>query len=128
LGDAHSWLWAVTRDGFDSYALAPRAQIEADARRLYGLLTARQPKPGAAFAERRAHVASADARLPSAARDVSRLLLGPIESRLLHEWKGKRLVIVASGALEYLPFGALPLSAGPVLLAQHEVVNLPSAS
>src|SRR5262249_1709383 len=50
-----------------------------------------------------------------------------IASRLEQEWKGKRLVIVASGALDYIPFAALPMPAIP-LIANHEIVNLPSAS
>ena len=46
-----------------------------------------------------------------------------------NEWKNKRLLIVAGGVLEYLPFAALPLpSGGQPLIADHEVVNLPSAS
>src|SRR4029450_11655966 len=80
----------------------------------------------------------------------------PISARLRQEWKGKRLAIVASGALEYVPFAALPLPemegqsdgatgrqgdrgtpSRPVapsprrpvaLIAAHEIVNLPSAS
>ncbi len=66
------------------------------------------------------------------AAELSRLLLGPVAGRL----GAKRLVIVADGALHYLPFGALPVpstGAAPVpllalLLDNHEVVSLPSAS
>src|SRR6185369_6156684 len=50
-------------------------------------------------------------------------------------WRGRRLAIVAEGALEYVPFGALPLPAGArgprgssSLVLRHEIVNLPSAS
>jgi CHAT domain-containing protein len=59
------------------------------------------------------------------------MLLGPIASKLRQEWKDKRLVIVAPGALEHLPFAALPLPSEnnyQPLVASHEVVNLPSAS
>ena len=71
------------------------------------------------------------------------MLLGPGTTRL----KGKRLAIVADGALQYIPFEALPVpaakesrqsgnasppvSAGPdgnLLLNEHEIVYLPSAS
>ncbi len=47
---------------------------------------------------------------------------------------GKRLLIVADGALQYVPFGALPVPADDKtkpaipLVAEHEIVNLPSAS
>nr|MBW4623461.1 CHAT domain-containing protein [Cyanosarcina radialis HA8281-LM2] len=41
----------------------------------------------------------------------------------------KRLVIVADGALEYIPFAALPApNSNRLLLVDREVINLPSAS
>src|SRR5262249_5961367 len=63
----------------------------------------------------------------------------PVASKLNLEWKGKRLVIVASGALDYLPFAALTVPPGSEagakaaegyhpLIADHEIVNLPPAS
>jgi CHAT domain-containing protein/tetratricopeptide (TPR) repeat protein len=163
LGEKQSWLWAVTRDSISSHCLQPRAEINAAARDSYGLLTARQPKKDTIEGERLKLVAEADAKLQSETRTLSRMLLGPISARLQQEWKGKRLAIVASGALEYIPFAALslpeaegrregetegqmargtldkhspsfgpsasPSSRPPVpLIADHEVVNLPSAS
>jgi CHAT domain-containing protein len=67
------------------------------------------------------------------------MLLAPVASKLNLEWKGKRLVIVASGALDYLPFAALPVPLVPEagakaaegyhpLIVDHEIVILPSAS
>jgi len=63
---------------------------------------------------------------------LSEMVLGPTASQLGR----KRLVIVADGALNYIPFGALPVPRGgktgtkepPALLAEHEIVYLPSAS
>src|SRR5262249_5718472 len=68
---------------------------------------------------------------------LSQMLLGPVAEQL----GAKRLLIVADGALQYLPFGALPEpTAGSndqrsripnnriPLIVQHEVVSLPSAS
>jgi CHAT domain-containing protein len=60
------------------------------------------------------------------------MLLGQVAPRL----GGKRLVVVAPGALSYLPFAALPAPgdekrpAGDYepLIAKHEVVSIPSAS
>ncbi len=40
---------------------------------------------------------------------------------------GRRLAIVADGALEYIPFAALPV-AGKPLVMEHELVYLPSAA
>jgi CHAT domain-containing protein len=67
------------------------------------------------------------------------MLFAGIAKELRGSWRGKRLVIVAAGALDYLPFAALPLpqaSDGPTvgrptatpLIAEHEVVEVPSAS
>jgi hypothetical protein len=82
-------------------------------------------------------------RVLEAGSDLSRILLGPVAREL----GTKRLVIVASGTLQYLPFGALPAPGGPIaaqvsrkdqtprdpsgyspLMADHEIVSLPSAS
>src|SRR5262245_18641133 len=64
------------------------------------------------------------------------MLLGPVASQL----DRKRLAIVADGALQYIPFAALPApslqnnegrnsGAEPQpLFVEHEIVNLPSAS
>src|SRR5262249_19892209 len=77
-----------------------------------------------------ARIQLADNEYPKAAADLTELLLRPVADRL-----GKlRLVIVADGALQYLPFEALPSpqtarSASPTpLIVDHEIVNLPSAS
>jgi CHAT domain-containing protein len=121
LGEKRSYLWLVSHRSIDSYELPPRAELEAAARRVYELLTVR-PKPRT----------PPDPQFIAQARALSSMLLGPVASRL----DGKRLVIVAPGALSYLPFAALPApedekrSAGGYepLIARHEVVSVPSAS
>src|SRR5262249_42644834 len=156
LGEKQSWLWAVTRDSIDSHKLPPRAEINTAARNVYELLPAGQPKKAPTEEERLKRIAEADAKLQAGAATLSRMLLGPISAQLQQEWKGKRLAIVASGALEYVPFAVLPApeterqgdgaterqgdratrrqgdretSSRPVaLIAEHEIVNLPSAS
>jgi CHAT domain-containing protein len=42
--------------------------------------------------------------------------------------RGKRVLIVADGVLQYVPFAALPSDGGKPLLASNEIVYLPSAS
>jgi CHAT domain-containing protein len=66
------------------------------------------------------------ARFKPAARDLGRDLLAPLEGRLD---KFQRLVIVAGGELEPLPFEVLldPRS-GRQLIENHEIVYLPSFS
>jgi CHAT domain-containing protein len=139
LGEGRSRLWAVTRKEIDGHPLSPRSDIESAAREVYDLLTARQPKSGMTESEALAHIADADAKLQTAAQSLSGMLLGPIADQLRGEWRGKRLAIVASGALHYLPFAALPApetgrpvapsSGRPIpLISRHEIVYLPSAS
>ena len=133
LGERRSWLWAVTGSTIASFPLPPRREIDAAARQTYELLTARQPKTGMDAAQHRALVAQSDAQLEAATAALGRLLLGQIGPRLDQEWKGKRLIVVASGALAYLPFASLPLPGGEspsprLLISGHEIVNLPSAS
>jgi CHAT domain-containing protein len=70
--------------------------------------------------------------LSDAGEKLSRMLLEPAASLL----SAKRLLIVADGALVYIPFAALPIlpSQGTKvkdflpLIAEHEIVSLPSAS
>ncbi|HEY0512735.1 MAG TPA: CHAT domain-containing protein [Thermoanaerobaculia bacterium] len=111
LGEERSFLWAVDPGSVTSFELPPRAAIEAAARRVYEGMRA----------------LDSGASRETAAADLSRTLLGPVAGRL----EGKRLVIVADGALHYLPFAALPVpgaTRGEILLDRHEIVSLPSAS
>jgi CHAT domain-containing protein/tetratricopeptide (TPR) repeat protein len=125
LGQPRSFLWALTRSGLSTHALPPREEIEAAARRVHELLTNRRSTHSADA------VRESDARLATEMGALSRVLLGDVANRLRTEWRGKRLLVVSSGALAYLPFGALPSpdeSAARPLLHDHEVVVAPSAS
>jgi CHAT domain-containing protein/predicted negative regulator of RcsB-dependent stress response len=136
LGENASYLFVVSQTSLSSYQLPKRTEIEAATRRVYELLTAPQPRPGEAEAKRRARVEEARANYWPQAAVLSRMLLGPAASQL----GKKRLVIVADGALQYVPFAALP-SPSPgndeernsgaepqPLFVEHEIVSLPSAS
>jgi CHAT domain-containing protein/tetratricopeptide (TPR) repeat protein len=114
----HSYLWAVTSDSLTSFELPKREVVEAAARRY--LVTMTEPP-------------SAQARtVPAAASELSDMLLAPVASRLGR----KRLVVIGDGALQYVPFAALPVPAGsgsrqrdrPLLIADHEIVYEASAS
>jgi CHAT domain-containing protein/tetratricopeptide (TPR) repeat protein len=138
LGKERSYLWAVTPSSITSYELPKRAEIEAAVRLVYDSFSIGGADP-------------ASKRGAEASRALSRMLLGPVAEQL----GTRRLLIVATGALQYLPFGALPLpetgrqgdgatgrrrKPRPVapsprrpvsykpLIADHEIVNLPSAS
>lgn len=128
-GDAETdrgFLWLVTSTSVESHLLPKRAEIEAAARRVYELLTARNRISGP---RRRELIAQSDAQFQIEARKLSRMLLSPVAAKLT----GKRLLIAPQGALQFVPFAALPLPSGsPVsytpLIADHEVIVAPSAS
>ncbi len=110
LGEKRSYLWAVTANSLTSYELPPQAEIETIAKQYYQLVTDKR------FGLKRQDLATAAANL-------SNILLKPIAGQI----DKKRLVIVSDGALQYLPFAALPVNNTP-LLVEHEIVSLPSAS
>lgn len=118
LGEEVSYLWAVTRDSLLTFELPPRARIEEAARRWYDALRVHPREPGA-------EQAAADVR--EAAAELSAMLLGPVQGLL----SGQPLLVVSDGALQYLPFSALPVPGFPeraLLIDRHELVSLPSAS
>jgi CHAT domain-containing protein/predicted negative regulator of RcsB-dependent stress response len=127
LGEERSYLWAVSNRDQASYELAPRAEIERAAQRVYERLTARLTVTGDQ-GDRRRRVEQADAEYWQEAGRLSEVLLGPVAKKMA----GKRILVVADGALQYLPFAALPVPGGrdePVpMVVEHEIVSLPSAS
>jgi CHAT domain-containing protein/tetratricopeptide (TPR) repeat protein len=123
LGDELSHVFVVSKDSIKAFALPNRATIEPAARRFYGLITARQPVAGETLIQRRLRIEKADAELQTAGAELSDLVLKPLRGLI----SNKRLLIVAEGTLQYVPFGALPLNGRPLVL-EHEIVSLPSAS
>jgi len=113
LGEDRSFLWAVDSSRMEIHELPPRGEIEPLARRTYKELTKSD---------------QINYRVPTE-RDLdelSSILLRPVADRLA----GQRLLIVTSGALEYIPFAALPTpgSSARRLVEDHELVYVPSAS
>jgi CHAT domain-containing protein len=144
-GKEQVYLWLVSNTSVKSFTLARRQEVEDASRRVYELLLARQNNKALPEAELRASIAEADTRFQNEAAALSRQLLGPVASQL----GSKRLLIVAPGALQYLPFAALPDpvagSQSPVagnsassnrppaaddrpLIVDHEIITLPSTS
>jgi CHAT domain-containing protein/Tfp pilus assembly protein PilF len=129
LGTERSYLWAVTPASFTSHVLPKRAEIETLARRLYQLLTARNEYPaGESPQQRTARLDQAGRDFQQVAAELSEMLLGPVASEL----STKRLIVVGDGALQYIPFSALPTPRATgisrPLIIDREVVTLPSAS
>ncbi len=134
LGEEGSYLWAVTKNSITSYSLPKRSEIEAAAQTFRESLT-----PNSA--------ANLETGLP-----LSQMLLAPVANQL----GNKRLLIVGDGALQSVPFAALPIPTSPPaplvpgegsssppfptreggsgglgytpLLVQNEIITLPSAS
>lgn len=113
LGEETSYVWVVTREEARAVALADRKTIEDAATRVYdGLRTSN----------------SASSVLTRDLRHLADLVLTPVVPLLTKE----RLLIAADGALQYVPFAALPVvgadGAQQPLLQTREVVGLPSLS
>jgi CHAT domain-containing protein/tetratricopeptide (TPR) repeat protein len=135
LGNEHSYLWAVTESSVASYELPKRAEIEAAAKRFYQRLTAPNLMERSGQQKRGAELVGTESTGITEATSLSQIVLGSVASQL----GNKRLVIVADGGLQYVPFGALPapMASGQSavvsktyrpLILDHEIVNLPSAS
>jgi CHAT domain-containing protein/Tfp pilus assembly protein PilF len=136
LGDNASHLFVVSQTSIAWSRLPKRSEIEEATRRLRELLTAPQPRPGDTQAKYQARVKKAVEGYWTQAAELSRMLLGPVASQL----GKKRLAIVADGALQYIPFAALPapspatgvarnsVAEAQPLFVEHEIVSLPSAS
>lgn len=113
LGDERSYLWAVTSTSLKTYELPKRAEVESAARSFYEA----------------ARTDVADEDVKKAAVNLSQMLLSPVAGQL----GSKRLVVVADGALQFVPFAALlvpdvtSVTDRPLIL-EHEVLSLPSAS
>ncbi len=116
LGEERSYLWLIRRGSVETRELPAQKEIE---RLAHAVIDSFSQVPQRAQA----------AALDRAFSQLGRAVLGPVAGAL-----GKdRLLIVADGALQRVPFAALPVPSplGGVerpLLFDHEIVNLPSAS
>jgi CHAT domain-containing protein len=128
LGDERSFVWLVSTEGCLAFTLPARKEIEAAAVSLYRLLTARLQQPEGDIGKYMSLVKESRSRYWQEARRLSQLVLSPLAGKLAQ----KRLLIVSDGALQYIPFSALPdpeIDGEPVpLVVGHEIVHLPSAS
>ena len=158
LGTERSYLWAVTPTSITAYELPKREELETVARQVYTLLTKSSSwsgievpsqlksgaKPATESNQRNLGLPGEKTQTgtqqgqdgPETATRLSKMILAPVEAQLGE----KRLLIVADGALQYIPFGILPRtqssdSTAPgakknyqPLIFDHEIVSIPSAS
>ena len=135
LGEAKSYLWIVAKNDFRVVELPAKAEIERTARQFYDALTARNKQiKFETEIERGDRIFQTDSDLRRLSGELSQMILSPAAPHL-----GKRLLIVADGALQYIPFAALqvpsfnskdqkPKTKDRFLIETNEIINLPSAS
>ncbi len=124
LGAEKSYLWLVAENNSQVFDLPKRTEIEAKARKTYEYLTARNTKVKFETPEEKQfRINKADLEFPVVSAELRQMLLGSVENLL----GNKRLLIVADGALQYIPFASLHNKKG-YLVETNEIVNLPSAS
>jgi CHAT domain-containing protein/tetratricopeptide (TPR) repeat protein len=112
LGETQSYLWAVTPNGIKTYPLPGRAVLEAAV------------KPFQSVISNSGNTVNDAKRTGDVLYEI---ILAPAADQL----QDKRLLVVADGALQFIPFGALPLpnqSDYVPLIKNHEIINAPSAS
>lgn len=125
LGEKRSYAWTVSKSGCKGFTLPGRAEVEAMARRVYQALNARNDVREESLAQREQRLSAARADFGRAAAQLSAAILAPLGREL----NAPHLWIVADGALEYIPFAALPAPGMDApLVREHEIAGLPSAS
>ncbi|HET6984779.1 MAG TPA: CHAT domain-containing tetratricopeptide repeat protein [Myxococcaceae bacterium] len=109
VGERQSFVWVVSRSGLRSATLPGRHAIEQAVAALHRRWSA-------------PHAVDDGGAL---ARALSRMVLGPVADAL----GARSLVVVADGALQQIPFAALPVPGrSTALIERHTVVSSPSAS
>ncbi|HEV7745468.1 MAG TPA: CHAT domain-containing protein [Pyrinomonadaceae bacterium] len=137
VGDERSYLWFVTRNNIRPYTLPGRAEINKAVLAFIELIRVHEPPSQSDDIQK--HILKLREALvayPKRAFDLSNIVLKPVTAKMGF----RRIIIVADGPLQYVPFGALPVpseanakaaSSGQLLvplIADHEVVYEPSAS
>lgn len=109
--DEQSFLWTISKSEVKSFRLPPTETVENAARAVYKCLE----KP----------VETKDEKIcDQTNRRLSEILLGQISDEI----RGKKLIVVKQGFLQYIPFAALQNKEGGLLVETNEIVSLPSAS
>lgn len=131
LGEERSYLFVISSTSFAAHELPAHSAIETTAAEVYRILTARQRVKGETQRHYEERVANADQLYHATVLSLSEMLLKPV----LGELENKRLLIVAEGALHYIPFEVLMVQAEnsssentTALVTQNEIVYLQSAS
>ncbi|MCZ6642283.1 MAG: CHAT domain-containing protein, partial [Gammaproteobacteria bacterium] len=113
LGDETSFLWVVDHQNITGFDLPERSSIEQSSRRAFETLS--HPQRGRIADEERSRNL----------QELADKILAPARKLLR-----PRIIVAAEGALQYIPFGVLPLAStdSRPLASQHEIVVVPSIS
>ena len=113
VGQNASYVWAITRNSVKVFDLPKADVITAAVRRVYENV-AKEPDD------------ENSRQLSKASAELAELVLRPVAGEL----NAQRVIVVADGALNYVPFQLLPNPAAnnEPLVASYEVINAPSAS
>ncbi|CAN5381670.1 CHAT domain-containing protein [soil metagenome] len=114
LGEQQSYVWIIRKTSVKFVKLPSRNDINKSAREFYLALTDRNSKDETATIEK--------------SKQLSRQILQPLSKEIANL---KRLVIIADGSLQLVPFAALTLANDETfepLAATMEIVNTPSFS
>lgn len=112
LGTERSFLWVVGPHSLATHPLPRREEIETAARQVHELLA-------------KSHKKGVREQAQLAAAVLGDMVVAPAAGQI----GNKRLLIASDGALQYVPFAALPMDRRRVpLLAEHEIVHVPSAA
>ncbi|HEY8561668.1 MAG TPA: CHAT domain-containing protein [Pyrinomonadaceae bacterium] len=115
LGEQQSYVWVIRKSSFRLAKLPPKNAVNRAVREFYRALNDRESKTEAAAIEK--------------SNELSREILSPVADDLKTV---ARLVVIADGGLQLIPFSALTLAPGAggyLPLAENvEIVNAPSYS
>jgi len=111
LGKNASYAGAITRNDAQVYEL-PKAEVITGAVQAVYKLLAQKPDD------------VAEQSLNKAAGELAQMVLTPLANHA----NIKRVIVVADGALNYIPLQSLPDGSGNPLVVNYEIVNAPSAS
>ncbi len=144
LGEERSFLFVADKSSLEIIELPKRAEIEQPARQFVENIKAYSGSEPLRESpqQRQQRLQNADANWKKEREILSRMLLGAVGEKI----ENKRLLIVSSGVLQYVPFAALSISGqwsvvggqknkdqrpkteDQFLIETNEIVNLPSAS
>jgi CHAT domain-containing protein/tetratricopeptide (TPR) repeat protein len=143
LGQQNSYLWAVTQAGVSLYKLPARATVDQQAIDLRAQLVPAKLRTrlvGADVASGQTRglglsAAPADNAAVTAFSNASNALYKTVVEPAAKDIGDKRILVVADGSLNYVPFEALVSASGgadysalPYLVKTNEIVYSPSAS